>query len=143
MRPVGAPERAVAELGDELAPEWNGIAPRRALARDALGAAHLHPDVLRPHEREQRLELRALHTLRGVDAAHVIDHDWHRRALQRRRELGDARASQVNLQVPADLRQPRRHREHRVDRIAGAEMLHIVKAHAAKALLVQFFQFLR
>src|SRR5205823_1361367 len=78
MRPVGTPERAIAEFRDQLAAERNCVAPRRALARDALRAAYLDPDVLRLHEREQRLEVRALHPLGGIDAADVVDHDPHR-----------------------------------------------------------------
>src|SRR5438067_7514646 len=89
MRPVGAPECAIAELGDELAPERHGVAPGRAVARDALCAAQLDPDVLRLHQREQRLELWALHAARSIDAPHVVDDDRHGRALQGRRELGD------------------------------------------------------
>src|SRR5438105_4565373 len=45
MRPVGAPDRAVAEIGDQLAREWHRILPRCPLPRDALGPAHLDPYV--------------------------------------------------------------------------------------------------
>src|SRR5437588_1240020 len=137
MRPVGAPERAIAELGDGLAPERHGVAPGRAVARDALGAAHLDPDVLRLQEREQRLELCALRAARSIDAPHVIDDDRYGRALQCRRELGDARAGEVDLQVPADVREARRHGEHRIDRVAAAQMIHVMEARAAKALRMQ------
>src|SRR5947207_5264720 len=45
MRPVGAPDGAVAEIGDQLARERHRVLPRRMLPRDALGAAHLDPDA--------------------------------------------------------------------------------------------------
>src|SRR2546429_6116260 len=134
MRPVGAPQRAIAELRDQLPREGHRVAPGRALARDALGAAHLDPDVLRLQEREQRLELRALRAARSIDAPHVVDDDRHGRALERRRELGDARAGEMDLQVPADVREARRHGEHGLDRVAAAQMIHVMEARAAKAL---------
>src|SRR5262245_64183486 len=41
VRPVAAPEAALAELGDQRPREGARVAPRRGLPRDALGAAHL------------------------------------------------------------------------------------------------------
>ena len=43
----------------------------------------------------------------------------------------------MDLQVPAELGKPWRHRQHCIDRLAGAEVLHVVEAHAAEALRVQ------
>src|SRR5438067_1466155 len=90
MRPIGAPERTVAEIGDQLAREWDRVLPRRPLTRDALGAADFHPDVLLREQREQRAKVGMVDALGGVDAAHVIDDHRHGRALERGRELGDA-----------------------------------------------------
>src|SRR5258706_3622322 len=50
VRPVGPPERAIAELGDELARERDGVLPRRGLPRRALAAAHLHPHTFILHQ---------------------------------------------------------------------------------------------
>src|SRR3954469_20322864 len=141
MRPVAAPESAIAELGDEFPCEGRCVWPGRALARNALGAAHLHPEVLRPHQIEERAELGAVDAFGRIDAAHVVDDHRDRRALERRRQLGDAATGYMDLQSPANLGEPRCHGEHRVDRIAGAQMLHIVEAHAAKAGAMQAFQF--
>src|SRR6185503_18473213 len=41
MRPVAAPDDAVAEVGHQLARERHGVRVGRALARGALEAAHL------------------------------------------------------------------------------------------------------
>jgi len=141
MRPVAAPEHPVAELGDQLACERRRVAPRRALARDALGAAHLDKEVLRAHQIEQGAEIGAVEPFGRVDASHVVDHHWHGRALERPCELGDARAVGMDLQVPADLGEARRHRHHRLDRVARAQMLHIVETGAAEALGVKALQF--
>src|SRR5207237_8150121 len=82
-----------------------------------------------------------IEALGSIDAAHMVDDDRHRRALERRRELSDMRSGHVNLQVPADRREPRRHGERVLYAIALAEMVHVVKAHAAKAALIELLQF--
>src|SRR3954469_13534478 len=137
MRPVAAPEHAGAELGDEFARERGGVRPGRALARDALRAAHLDPEVLGPQEIEERAKFGAVHPFGRIDAAHVVDDHRHGRALERRRQVGNAAAGEMDLQMPAQLGQARRHGEDRVDRIAGAQVLHIVEARAAETLAVQ------
>src|SRR5258708_11409156 len=46
----------------------------------------------------------------------------------------------MNLKMPADRREPRRHGEHVLYAIALAEMVHVVEAHAAEAELVELLQ---
>src|SRR3954463_8290709 len=140
MRPVGAPQRAIAELGNQLALERTRVPPRRTLLGDPLGPAHLDPDMLVLHEREERLELRTIEASRRVDATHVVDHHRHRRAGERRRELRNARPVHVDLQVPADFGEALRHAEHRIDAVALAEVAHEVEAHAAEALGIELLQ---
>src|SRR5260221_971493 len=70
MRPVGAPDGTLAGFLHELARERCGILPWCALARDALGAAHLDPRVLVLEECEERSEIGMVDAFAGVDAAH-------------------------------------------------------------------------
>src|SRR6185295_14189841 len=46
VRPVGAPDAAVAELGHQPARKRHGIRVGRSLPGDAVGAADLHPDIV-------------------------------------------------------------------------------------------------
>src|ERR1044071_6912094 len=85
MRPVGAPERLLGKLLDERARERNRILPRWRLPRDSLAAAHLHPAMLALQQLHQVMERLLIQPLRSIDSPDVIDHDRHRRALQRRR----------------------------------------------------------
>src|SRR4051812_45318638 len=140
MRPVAAPQTTLGTLGEQLARERRRIAPGRGLPRDALGAADLDPAMGLFEQLEQGLERCLIDPLRRVDAPHVIDDDRHRGARERRGELWNARSVHVDLQVPADIGQALRHRQHVVERVAGGDMAHVVEAHAAKTLLVQAFQ---
>src|SRR5882724_12477538 len=87
VRPVGAPHRAVAGFLDQLAGKRRGIFPRRALPRDALGAAHLDPHVLVLQQREERSEIDVLDPFAGVEATHVVDHHRDRRSCEHGAEL--------------------------------------------------------
>src|SRR4249920_1006301 len=60
MRPVGAPDAAVAEFGHQSARKWRGIGVGRSLPGHAVGAADFHPDIIVIEQREQRLEGRLL-----------------------------------------------------------------------------------
>src|SRR6266540_6424085 len=73
VRPVAAPERAIGKFRDELARKWNRVLPGGSLARNALRAAHLHPEALVAHEIEQAPESGLTEPERGVHAPHVID----------------------------------------------------------------------
>ncbi len=141
MRPVGAPDGALAGLPHELPRERCGILPWCALARDAFGAAHLDPCVLVLEESEERAEIGMIDALAGVDTTHVVDDDGYRRSCECRPELRHAIG--VDLQVPAELGEPARHGEHVVDRIALGEMSHVMEAHAAESLAVQALELRR
>ena len=132
MRPVGAPERALGKFRDERAREGNRIFPGRGLPRNALRAAHLHPEARVAHEIEQAPEGRLLEAERGIHAPHVIDHHGHGGALQPRRKLFDERTLEMHLQVPAELRQAGAQIDCRFDSRALAQVLHEVEPHAAE-----------
>ena len=141
MRKIGAPDAAVAEFLDQLARERHCIGIRRALPRGAVGAAQLDPYLAVLHQRQQVAERLLREAARGVDAAYVVDHHRHRRSLERRRQFADAIGRHVDLQMPADLGQPRAELDDLVDRRAFAEMLHVMEAHAAEALRVAPLEF--
>ncbi len=136
MWKIGAPDAAVAEFLDQLARERHRVGVRRALPRGAVGPAHLDPHVAILHQRQQIAERLLLKAARGVDAAHVVDHHRHRRAPERRRQFADPLGCHMDLQMPADIGEPRAELDHLVDRRAFAEMLHVMEAHAAEALRV-------
>ena len=54
-------------------------------------------------QREQCAECRLIEAERGIDAAHMVDHDRHRRTLECGREVGDQGRLHVDLQMPADI----------------------------------------
>src|ERR1043165_4563540 len=130
MRPVGAPDGLRRKLLDQLSREGNRVLPGRRLPGDPLAAAHLHPDVAVLHQPHQRLEGFLVRALRSVDSPDVVDRSEERGALQRRRQLADAGAFRMDLQMPADVRQLACEGDHLADGKAFAEMPHVVKAHA-------------
>ena len=77
MRPIGAPHDAIGKLANQLARERHSIGIGRAGARDAVAAAHLHPELVAVHEPQELLERRLLEPERCVDAADVVDDDGH------------------------------------------------------------------
>ena len=84
VRPVGAPQDAVRELRNEALGKRHDIEVGRGCAVQCLGschrqafwAGHLAPDVrVFSHKALEQREFRAIHWLRDVWAAHVVDHD--------------------------------------------------------------------
>src|SRR6185503_7656222 len=116
MRPVGAPDRLRGELLDQLARERNGVLPRRRLARYSFAAADLHPDGWILQKRNETGKIGLVESLGCVDPADVVDHDRHRRALERRGQIGKDGAFRVDLQMPADVRELGGEGDHLADR---------------------------
>src|SRR5712691_5001591 len=133
MRPVGAPEHAVAELGHQLSRERNRVLVGRRPARDALRAAHLDPELLVAYEIEQLSEGRLIDAERRIHPSHVVDDDGNRGTLQPGRELVDQRAFEMDLQMPAELRESTAERDRLPDADAFAQMLHEIEPHAAES----------
>src|SRR5207344_2090977 len=98
-----------------------------------LRAADLHPEPLVPHQVEQLLEAGLVEAERRVDAPHVVDHDRHGGTLERGHELADQRALEMDLEMPAERRQPVAERDDVLDRRALAQVLHEVEADAAES----------
>ena len=111
MGPVGSPEHAVGEGFDHAARERHDVTVRGALVAErgrpvhgqALGAAHLRPDVLvLAHEAQEQLELRPVDRLCDVGPAHVIDHDDRRQGGEEVPQLGQVARLEVDDDVPAE-----------------------------------------
>ena len=69
---------------------------------------------------------------RRVDAPHVVDHDRHRRAPERRRQLGDQVGLHVDLQMPADVREALAERRSPRRSRTLAEVRHVVETRAPR-----------
>jgi hypothetical protein len=97
--------------------------------------------MLALHQLHQVMERLLIQPLRSIDSPDVIDNDRHRRAFQRRRQLGEPRTLGMDLQVPADCGQFLREGHHVVDG-EGGHVSHVVEAHATKALALESLNFL-
>src|SRR6476659_9704837 len=73
MRPIRAPEAAVAGLRNQLAREGHRIRVGWALPRNAIRAADFPTHVPVVDQREQCAECRLIEAERGIDASHMVD----------------------------------------------------------------------
>src|SRR3546814_3938771 len=78
------------------------VVERRALARDALRSADLHPEARVLHELEQETEGLLLDPGAGVDAPHVIDDQGQGQLAQERCQLGEAVGVEMDHRMPAE-----------------------------------------
>ena len=150
MRPVGAPQHPVRKFLDHLARERDDVAigvclavqRRRTGDRQALGTAHLAPDVLViVHEFEEAREFRTVDRLRHVRPAHVVDNDGRRQLGEEIRELGQVRRLEIDDDMPIVLDNALGDLFEFVHRREVDETLDEIEAHAAHAGLMQPLQF--
>ncbi len=149
MRPVGAPQRPVGELLDDLACEGHhvpvGVAlpAERGRSRDGqpLGAGHLHPHVVRLHEPQEAREFGSARAAGDVRAAHVVDDQRYRQGGEEGFQVRQVRRLEVEDDVPAQRRDPAGHRLQGLARGRIHQAPDEVETHCAYPGLVQPPQF--
>src|SRR3546814_3788833 len=99
VRPVCSPQHAVGKALDQQTPIARRVVERRALARDALRSADLHPEARVLHELEQETEGLLLDPGAGVDAPHVIDDPGQGKLAQERRSEEHTSAIQSLMRI--------------------------------------------
>ena len=136
VREVGAPEDALRRGGDERLRERDGVRERRAVGRDALAAAYLHPRVRTLHQAQQFAERRLVEAVARLHPRHVVDHERHGQPEQHRRELDDVLGVQVDDEMPAHLPDALGHALHDLRLRHALQVADEVEAHGADAALV-------